>query len=239
MSPGPQAGNQGSRIAIYARVSKGEFQNPENQLIPLREWANATGARTYETHVDQLSSRDRRPAKEEVLRKLRVGLLGTVAVVRLDRWGRSLGELATELDEFVRRRWTFVSLKEGFRIDTAIGRMEAHMLGVFAEFERDLISDRTVAGLDRARSQGKLGGRHPVGCGCGARPEGRPPHDGPVKPVRDGNRLIAWRWPDGRELPVRSNGGRPRGDLATPSHEEDHQTSVCSNDDGSGDTSPE
>src|SRR5208282_6870938 len=109
--------------------------------------------------------------------------------VRLDRWGRTLSELIPELEELSRAHVEFLSLREGFRYDDAASRLHAHMMAVFAEFERGIIRERTLAGLDRARKQGKIGGRHPVGCGCGARPEGKPAHKGPVTPIREGNEV--------------------------------------------------
>ena len=216
-----------TRAAIYARVSKGEDQNPETQLVELREWARKAGIEAVE-FVDQVSSRDRRPQKEEVLRQVRLGILDTVAVVRLDRWGRSMDELVVELDEFVKRKVAFVSLREGLRFDDAVGRLLAHLLSAFADFERELIRERTIAGLIRARSEGKIGGRHPVGCGCGAVPAKGPRHDGTVLPLRDesGKRVVGWRWPDGREIRLESNLPRPDGAPAPPSEASGSQTSV-------------
>jgi putative DNA-invertase from lambdoid prophage Rac len=198
--------------AFYARVSKGEDQNPETQLIELRSWAKSTGTNATE-YVDEISSRDRRPQKEEVLRLARLGLVRRIVVVRLDRWGRSLDELIPELDELSRRGVEFLSLREGLRFDNAAGRLHAHMLAAFANFERDLIRERTLAGLDRARLGGSIGGRHPIGCGCGAKPENGRPHTGPVRPIRDGKEIVGWRLADGTEVPRRSktNVGRPRG----------------------------
>ncbi|HTT46229.1 MAG TPA: recombinase family protein [Thermoplasmata archaeon] len=201
-----------SETVLYARVSKGEDQDVETQLVELRAWAKATGTEAREVH-DEISSRDRRPNKEEVLRLARLGVVGRIVVIRLDRWGRSLDELIPELKELAERGVELLSLREGFRLDSAAGRLYAHLLGTFAQFERDLIRERTYAGLARARSQGKIGGRHPVGCGCGMKPEGRPPHDGSIVPIRDGNEIVGWRTSDGRELPRRSktNHGPGRG----------------------------
>jgi len=197
---------------LYARVSKGDDQDAETQLLELRRWAKAKGTKAREVS-DEISSRDRRPNKEEVLRLARVGLVSRIVVVRLDRWGRSLNELIPELGELSEKGVEFVSLREGLRWDTAAGRLHAHLLSIFANFERDLIRERTLAGLARSRSQGKISGRHPVGCGCGARPEGRPAHDGSVAPIRKGNEIVGWRFPDGREVPrtSRSNPLRPEG----------------------------
>ncbi len=206
-TPGSSAGRT-ARAAAYARVSKGEEQTAENQLLELRDWAKRTGA-AVEEFVDEVSSRDRRPQKEEVLRRARIGAIDTIVVVRLDRWGRSMDELVMDIEELARRGVAFISLREGLRFDDAASRLHAHMLAAFASFERDLIQERTLAGLARARSQGKIGGRHPRDCGCGARPEGKPAHLGSVVPVRDekgGKRIVGWRWPNGVYHPV---GGKP------------------------------
>ena len=61
---------------------------------------------------------------------------------------------------------TLISLKEGLNFGTAAGKMYANLLAVFADFERELIRERTVAGLTRARAQGKRLGRHPRNCDC-------------------------------------------------------------------------
>src|SRR5438128_2189961 len=95
---GPQV-----KAALYSRVSKGEDQDPENQLLQLREWAARTGADVVGEYVDRASSRDTRPEKEEVLRLARLGLIETIVVAGLDRWGRTLSELVLELDEFENR----------------------------------------------------------------------------------------------------------------------------------------
>jgi putative DNA-invertase from lambdoid prophage Rac len=194
----------GKRTIVYARVSKGEDQDLQTQLLELRAWATQTGTFVTE-YADELSSRDRRPQKEEVLRLARLGLVSRIVVVRLDRWGRTLSELIPELDELSRGHVEFLSLREGFRYDDAASRLHAHMMAVFAEFERGIIRERTLAGLDRARKQGKIGGRHPVGCGCGARPEGRPAHTGPVAPIREGNLVVGWRRPVDGEPSGKSN----------------------------------
>jgi DNA invertase Pin-like site-specific DNA recombinase len=204
------------RTALYARVSKGEDQDPETQLIELRAWAKATGTKATE-YVDEVSSRDRRPQKEEVLRLARLGLVSRIVVVRLDRWGRSLSELIPDLDELSRAKVEFLSLREGFRYDDAASRLHAHMMAAFAEFERGVIRERTLAGLARADAEGRIGGRHPVGCGCGAKPEGRPPHSGPVLPVRKGNRIVGWKLADGTEVGRKSKSNPPRPERGCPS----------------------
>lgn len=147
------------KIALYARVSKALDQNPENQLIELRNWANAAKHEIYGEFVDEVSSKDTRPQKEAVLKLLRLSNIEGVAFVALDRWGRSMGELVMELEEFSQSNKSLISLKEGIDLSTAAGRMFANILAAMANFERDRIRERTLLGLARARAQGKRLGR--------------------------------------------------------------------------------
>ena len=147
------------KIALYARVSKALEQNPENQMIELRRWANASNNQVEGEYIDEVSSKDTRPAKEQVLKKLRTGVIDGVAFYALDRWGRTMSELVMELEEFSQTNKTMFSLKEGLDLSTAAGRMFANILAAMANFERDRIRERTLLGLARARSQGKRLGR--------------------------------------------------------------------------------
>lgn len=142
------------KVALYARVST-EGQTCENQLIELRQYAKAHPEHEYEEHQETLSSRKTRPVKEELLRRLRLGLLSGVAFVSLSRWGRSTAELCSELPELAALKRHVVSLKEGLDLSTAAGRATLGFLAVMAEFERDLTLERTLAGLARVRAQGK------------------------------------------------------------------------------------
>jgi len=147
------------RIALYARVSKALEQNPENQLIELRSWAKRAGNIVEGEYVDEVSSKDTRPQKELVLKKLRLGELDGVAFWSLDRWGRSASELILELEEFSNTKKAIISLKEGIDLSSAAGRLMANMLSIMANFERDRIRERTLLGLARAKAQGKKLGR--------------------------------------------------------------------------------
>lgn len=147
------------KVALYARVSKALEQNPENQLLELRRWAAALGHEVYGEYVDEISSKDTRPQKEAVLRLLRTGEIQGVAFWSLDRWGRSMGELVLELEEFSRMGYLMFGQKEGIDLSTAAGRLMANVLAAMANFERDRIRERTLLGLARARAQGKRLGR--------------------------------------------------------------------------------
>jgi putative DNA-invertase from lambdoid prophage Rac len=147
------------KIALYARVSKALEQNPENQLLELRRWAAAFGHEVVGEYIDEISSRDTRPQKEEVLKLIRQGRAQGVAFWALDRWGRSMSELVMELEEFSKAGYIMYSHKDGLDLSTAAGRLMAHVLAAMANFERDRLSERTHLGLARARALGKTLGR--------------------------------------------------------------------------------
>jgi DNA invertase Pin-like site-specific DNA recombinase len=192
------------KVALYARVSKGIYQNPENQVMALEQWALANKHQVVGLYIDEISSRDTRPEKERVLRMFRMGEVDGIAFWSLDRWGRTLSELVLELEEFSKSDRVVVSLKEGIDLSSAAGRMFANMLAVFANFERDRIQERTLQGTCRARAQGKVLGRHPLDCGCGAVDKQGSRHNGQVKPMRDEhNVVVGWLYPGGRQVPIR------------------------------------
>ena len=192
------------KVALYARVSKALDQNPENQLLDLRRWAAAAGHEIEGEYVDEISSKDTRPQKELVLKKLRLGEVKGVAFWSLDRWGRTMSELVIELEEFVKLEISLFSMKDGLDLTTAAGRMMAHMLAAFANFERDRIRERTLLGLARAKAQGKAGGRHPIACGCGLVLENGKKHDGYMVPIRDEKNQVTG-WKDTRQQTPPSN----------------------------------
>ena len=154
-----RVGAQNARIALYARVSKALEQNPENQLIPLRQWAHRAGVEIVGEFVDEISSKDTRPQKESVLGLLRTHQADGVAFYALDRWGRNMTELVMELEEFSAQDWMMMALKEQIDLSSAAGRMFAHILAAMANFERERIRERTRLGLARVRAQGKKLGR--------------------------------------------------------------------------------
>lgn len=147
------------RVAIYARISKAIDQNPENQLIALRKWALDAGYEVEGEYVDEISSKDTRPQKENVLKKLRRGEIDGVLFWSLDRWGRTMTELVTEMEEFSGSEKVLMSYQEALDLSTAAGRLAGHVLAALANFERDRIRERTMLGLARAKAQGKKLGR--------------------------------------------------------------------------------
>ena len=147
------------KAAIYARVSTLD-QEPENQLQELRRYGEARGW-TAKEYVDRgvSGAKDRRPALDELLRDAKRRKLDVLVVWRLDRLGRNLRHLILLLDELTAVGVAFVSLNEGIDTATPAGRLQLHILGAIAQFERDRIRERVVAGLARARTQGKRLGR--------------------------------------------------------------------------------
>lgn len=86
----------------------------------------------------------------------------TLVVWRLDRLGRSLRDLIDIVEELDKQGIALRSLKESIDTSTAAGRMITHLFGALAQFERELIVERTHAGLAAARARGRVGGRKPV-----------------------------------------------------------------------------
>ena len=147
------------KAAIYARVSTTD-QEPENQLSELRRYASAREWTSLE-YVDRgvSGTKDRRPALDELLRAARRRQFDVVVCWRLDRLGRNLKHLITLLDDLQALGVSFVSLAEGIDATTRAGKLQMHILGAIAEFERARIAERVRAGLQRARALGKRLGR--------------------------------------------------------------------------------
>ena len=145
------------KYAIYARVSTLD-QHPENQLLQLTDYAQRQGW-DYDTYEEKETTRKTRPVKEQLKALLRQKKYDGLLVWKLDRWGRSSQELVIEIDEFIHRNINFVSYQDNIDLSTPQGKFMAQILSAFAEFERNMISERTKAGLARAKAQGKKLGR--------------------------------------------------------------------------------
>lgn len=147
-------------IALYLRVSTAD-QTLENQRIRLVEYAKNAGC-TFDVYEEVESTRKTRPVKQLLLGKLRSKEYDTVVVYKLDRWARSSTELILDTKEILDKGIGFISVSDNLDFSTAAGKLHFQILSSFAEFERELIRERTIEGLNRARSQGKQPGR-PVG----------------------------------------------------------------------------
>ena len=100
-----------------------------------------------------------RPQREELMKAARRREVDVIIVWRLDRWGRSVTDLLATLQELEHLGVGFVSLTEALDLTTPAGRAMAGLLAIFAEFEREILRERTRAGLAHARANGKRLGR--------------------------------------------------------------------------------
>lgn len=138
----------------YARVSTDD-QNLDLQKDALRDYG------IDEIFEEKISTKKTdRPELKKLLNKLRAG--DTLVVWRLDRLGRTVSQLVEMASEFENKGINFVSLREQLDTTTAQGRFCFHIFCAMAQMERDIISERTKAGLDAARKRGRVGGRKPV-----------------------------------------------------------------------------
>lgn len=145
------------KFAVYCRVSTRE-QDTFNQEMRLIEYAKNNGW-SFVVFRETESTRKTRPVKQEMLSRLRHAEFDGVLVYKLDRYARSSAELVLEVKELVEKGITFISISDNLDFGTASGKLHFQILCAFAEFERELIRERTIEGLKRAKFQGKIIGR--------------------------------------------------------------------------------
>ena len=149
------------KVGLYARVStKDKEQNPENQLIKLRQYCKAKGW-IFKEYTDHASGAKKdRPGLKSIMSDL--DKLDGILVLRLDRFGRSLQNLLDNLNQIRSQGKFFEAIDQGLRISEKKDPMNDFMLailGAAAEFERELISERVKDGMARAKREGKMIGR--------------------------------------------------------------------------------
>ena len=151
------------RVALYARVSTKD-QDCELQLDELRRMAEVRQVIVVNEYVDRgvSGTKDRRPALDDLMKHARRRKFDAVWCWRFDRFARSLRHLVTALDEFSALGVDFMSHQEAVDTSTPAGRMLFQVIGAMAEFEREIICERVVAGIQRAKAKGKRLGRPPV-----------------------------------------------------------------------------
>lgn len=150
----------GSRIALYARVSTSD-QHTEPQLHALRAYSEARGFEMAGEYVDQgvSGAKGKRPALDRLMADAQRRQFDAVAVVKLDRLGRSLHNLLSILGDLDALGVAFISLDDAIHTGTAAGRLFMQMRGAFAEYELAMIRERTRIGLAAAKRRGKRLGR--------------------------------------------------------------------------------
>jgi DNA invertase Pin-like site-specific DNA recombinase len=150
-----------ARVALYARVSTLNNQDPEMQLAEQREYAERRGWQIVDEFIDQgvSGSKESRPALNRLMSDACRRRFDAVLVWKIDRFGRSLKHLVNSLAELSALGVAFVSLRDNLDLSTPSGRLMFQIIGTMAEFERALIQERVRAGLRNARAKGKRLGR--------------------------------------------------------------------------------
>jgi len=145
------------KIAIYCRVST-EEQNADKQEDICRRYCEANNLEIYKVYKDIISgTTSSRPAFNKLQEDMRSYKFNCIMVTKLDRIGRSLQHLLSMFDEFKNKRINFIATTQNIDTTTASGKLQLQILGAFAEFERNMISERTKEGLRKAVGVGKRG----------------------------------------------------------------------------------
>lgn len=149
--------NKSKRVALYARVSTlDKGQDPETQLVQLRQYAQARNFEIVTEYIDYASgtSEDRTQYKlmMDAAKKRKIDV---VLVWRYDRFARSTQALVNALKEFQSLGIDFISYQENIDTTTPTGELIFHVMASLAQFESSLISQRVKAGMARAKAQGK------------------------------------------------------------------------------------
>lgn len=147
------------RVGIYVRVSTAEQQTLPMQLDAIRRYLRARKWKAVIEIDDIGSGAKERKKREQLMRAARKREIDVIVVWKLDRWGRSLHDLVSTLQELSELEVGFVSITEAIDLTTSIGRAMAGMLAVFAEFEREMLRERVKAGIAQARKKGSAHGR--------------------------------------------------------------------------------
>ena len=149
------------RAGLYARVSTHDQQTLPLQIHAMRDFA-AKRNWTIAVQIKEVGSgAAQRELRATLIAAARRREIDVVLVWRLDRWGRSVADLVSTLQELQHLSVGFVSLTEALDLTTPTGRAMAGLLAVFAEFEREILRERVRAGLEHARQQGKRLDRPP------------------------------------------------------------------------------
>jgi DNA invertase Pin-like site-specific DNA recombinase len=151
-----------TRVAIYTRVSTGA-QTTENQLRELRAVAERLGHQVVAEYADNgisgAKGRDQRPGLNSLLEGVTRRDFDKVMAWSVDRLGRSLPHLLAFMGELKAKGVDLYLHQQSLDTSTPAGKAMFQMLGVFSEFEREIIRERVLSGLERAKAQGKKLGR--------------------------------------------------------------------------------
>lgn len=144
------------KVAIYCRVST-EEQDASKQEDMIKDYCSRNGHEIFKVYKDVISgATSSRPKFNEMINDMRAYRFNCIAVTKLDRLGRSLQHLLSLFEEFGKRGISFIAITQNIDTSTAAGKLQLQIMGAFAEFERNLISERTKEGLKR-KKEGKRG----------------------------------------------------------------------------------
>jgi len=145
-----------ARVSTADQVKSGSF---EQQREDIRRYCEAHGHELVRLYGDAgWSALGERPEWSELMETLQGRIderIEAVVVTKLDRWGRSVQELITSINDLKEKDVAFVSIGDSLDTSTANGRLLFHILSAFAEFEREIIRERLAAGRERAKAAGK------------------------------------------------------------------------------------
>jgi len=143
------------KVALYVRVSTRE-QSLKMQASALIEKAERESW-DFELFEEKESTRKTRPVKYSLYQRLLRNEFDGVCVWKIDRWARSTQELSREVTTLYSKGVKFISLTDNIDLSSASGTLQFNIISSFAQFERDLISERTREGLKHAKNVGKRG----------------------------------------------------------------------------------
>lgn len=161
------------RAALYARVSTDQYvkgknkngemvkrQDPEVQLIKLREFARNRRYEVVKEYTDRASgSNAYRPGFEDLMKAAFHREFDIILIVRLDRITRSLSNLLNIMEDLQRAKVDLIATDQSITLDSPTGKLMVHLLGAFAEWEKEIIRERVKDGLDKARIRGTKSGK--------------------------------------------------------------------------------
>lgn len=143
------------RVALYCRVST-VHQDLTMQINALKDKANREGWE-YELFTEKESTRKTRPIKYRLYQRLLAKEFDAVCVWKVDRWARSTQELSREITTLYNRGIKFISITDNIDLSTASGTLQFNIISAFAQFERDIMSERIKEGLKGNKRVGKRG----------------------------------------------------------------------------------
>lgn len=154
------------KCALYARTSTRDQQSIPMQIDAMRQYAAGRGWEIVDVIEEQESGANNlRRGRAQILSLAKKRKIDVVLVWKLNRWGRSTVDLLLTLDELQAFRVSFVSICEQIDFTSPIGRMNAGILAVFAQFEREMLVENVKAGIDAYRKKKGKWGRSPIATG--------------------------------------------------------------------------